>query len=93
MSGSACYRIADGVAIRPERFGALVYRYDNRRLYFIHSHAVADFVSGLNGARPLDDAIADFVTNRNMPVESCDSLRRTIGQLERLGLIGPVVET
>ena len=29
---ATCYRLAPGVAIRPERFGGLVYRYDNRRL-------------------------------------------------------------
>ena len=87
MSASACYRLADGVAIRPERFGALVYRYDNRRLYFIHSHAVADFVGGLDGTRPLDEAVARFVRERALPAGVGDTLRDTVDKLQRMGIV------
>jgi len=81
------YRQADGVSIRPERFGALVYRYDNRRLYFIHSHLAADFVAGLDGTRPLGQAVGDFVAQRALPESAGEMLLRTVDQLERMGIL------
>ena len=32
MNPAHRYQLADGVAIRPERFGGLVYHYSNRQL-------------------------------------------------------------
>ena len=87
MNTAAHYRLAEGVAIRPERFGALVYRYDNRRLYFIHSRTAADFVGGLDGAHPLGRAVAAFVDRHALPPETGDTLLGTLGQLETMGLI------
>ena len=54
---TACYRLAPGVAIRPERFGGLVYRYDNRRLYFLHSHQAVEFINCLDGRRSLQEIL------------------------------------
>ena len=87
MNTAAHYRLAEGVAIRPERFGALVYRYDNRRLYFIHSRTAADFVGGLDGAHPLGQAVAAFVDRHALPPEAGDTLLGTLDQLETMGLI------
>ena len=84
------YRLAEGVAIRPERFGALVYRYDNRRLYFIHSHAVAAFVTGLDGTRPLDHAIESFIRDNDLEVTAGETLEKTVGQLTRMGIVEPI---
>lgn len=87
------YRLAEGVAIRPERFGALVYRYDNRRLYFIHSHAVADFVRDLDGSQPLGKAIEAFVRDRDMAEATSAALLKTVAQLESMGIVrrGPAL--
>ncbi len=90
MNTGARYRLAEGVAIRPERFGALVYRYDNRRLYFIHSRTAADFVGGLDGAQPLDQAIARFVDRHDLPDATGASLLSTMGKLEKMGLVSAV---
>jgi putative mycofactocin binding protein MftB len=87
MNRIGCYRLAQNVAIRPERFGALVYNYDNRHLYFIHSHLVADFMIGLNGARPLGEAIDEFVALRALPASAADTLLETVGRLERMGMV------
>ena len=76
MNLASCYRLADGVAVRSERFGGLVYRYDNRRLYFLHSRNVADFVSGLDGLRPLQKAMEDFLDRPR----AADGRRRDFGQ-------------
>ncbi len=86
-TGDRPCRLAEGVAIRPERFGALVYRYDNRRLYFIHSRAAADFIQGLDGTRPLDHAAAAFAADRGLPAGSDAALLRVAGNLERMGLL------
>lgn len=87
------YRLAPGVALRPEAFGALVYRYDDRRLYVIHSLEAATFVSGLDGVRRMDDAIAEFVSRNGLSQAARDALLRTIEQLERKGVIASVDAT
>ena len=67
MNLEAYYSVAPGVAIRPERFGGLAYRYDNRRLFFLHSHELVDFVNQLDGASPLAEVLDDFLTARALP--------------------------
>jgi len=84
---AACYRLAPGVAIRPERFGGLVYRYDNRRLYFLHSHRAVEFVNRLDGHRSLRETLDDFLTSREMPPSTSETLVKAVAQLERLGLL------
>lgn len=84
---AACYRLAPGVAIRPERFGGLVYRYDNRRLYFLHSHQAVEFVNCLDGCRSLQEKLDDFLTSREMSPSTGETLVKAIAQLERLGLL------
>ena len=87
MNAAAPYRLAQGVAIRAERFGALVYSYDHRRLYFIHSHLAADFIGGLDGTRSLRDAIDDFVARNGLDASMSDSLLHTVDKLERVGVV------
>lgn len=87
MNFAACYRLSDGVAIRPERFGGLVYRYDNRRLYFLHSHELVDFVSGLDGRRPLEEVLAGWLASHELPETNRDTLVKAVVQLDRLGIL------
>ena len=87
MNVKTPYRLAEGVAMRSERFGALIYRYDNRQLYFIHSIDVADFVSRLDGARPLDETVEDFLGGYERPPVSGDTLVHTVGKLEKMGIV------
>ena len=87
MNAAAPYRLAQGVALRPERFGALVYSYDDRRLYFIHSHLAAEFVGSLDGTRPLREAVDDFVARNGLAASMGDSLLHTVGKLERMGVV------
>ncbi|MCB1820309.1 MAG: mycofactocin biosynthesis chaperone MftB [Candidatus Competibacteraceae bacterium] len=83
----ACYRLAPGVAIRPERFGGLVYRYDNRRLYFLHSHQAVEFINCLDGHRSLQEILDEFLVSRDMPPSASETLVKAVGQLERMGLL------
>ncbi len=89
MNGTGCYRLARNVAIRPERFGALVYNHDNRQLYFIHSRLVADFMISLDGAGPSGETLDAFVARRALPAAAADTLLETVGRLERMGMIEP----
>lgn len=87
IHGKACYCLAPGVAIRPERFGGLVYRYDNRRLYFLHSHELVEFVSGLDGRSPLDEALGAFFTTSNLPQSASTQFVKALQQLSKLGAL------
>ncbi|MCP5426485.1 MAG: mycofactocin biosynthesis chaperone MftB [Gammaproteobacteria bacterium] len=89
MNLEISYRLAPSVAIRPERFGGLVYRYDNRRLYFLHSHELVEFVRELDGKRPLREALADFLRARDLPDSAQDTLIKALTQLLRLDILSP----
>lgn len=89
MNPNSGYRMADGVAIRPERFGGLVYNYQSRRLYFLHTHELTEFVSGLNGERPIAEAVAVFRKRQGLPVEVEQAMLKSLSALETLGLIVP----
>ncbi|MBK8174710.1 MAG: mycofactocin biosynthesis chaperone MftB [Rhodospirillales bacterium] len=80
-------RLAAGVAIRAERFGGLIYRYDNRRLYFIHSRIAADFLLGLDDSSSLVDAAHAFVQSQGLTAEQVKPLLDSVAQLERMGLL------
>ena len=80
-------RLANTAAIRFERFGALVYRYDNCRLYFIHGSDVADFIADLDGDRPLDEAVSNFLARRNLPASKGSTLFRAVERMDAMGIV------
>ena len=81
------YEIAPQVSIRPERFGGLVYRYDNRALLFLHSRPLVDFLVGLNGEKPLGAALNEFAAERRLGEGDRRALETALGQLEGKGII------
>ncbi|HMQ31079.1 MAG TPA: mycofactocin radical SAM maturase [Chloroflexaceae bacterium] len=87
MDLSRPHRLAPQAAIRPERFGGLVYRYDNRRLYFLHSQALAELVGGLDGAAPLGATLDGFMAARGLPAQARPAYERTLAALGRLGVV------
>lgn len=84
---AACYRLAPNVAIRPERFGGLVYRYDNRRLYFLQSHRLVDLVSHLDGHRSLRDVLDEFLRLQDLPSTAHETLVAAVARLAGLGIL------
>ena len=84
------YKLSRSAAIRPERFGGLVYRYDNRRLYFLYSRDLVDFVRGLDGQQPLKTALDDFLTARALPNGTRDTFVKALAQLEKLEVLDTV---
>lgn len=87
MNLAARYRLADGVAIRAERFGGLIYRHDNRRLYFLRSQQAADFLIGLNGTCSLEQAIGDFLGDRPTATSLASELVAAVAQMARIGIV------
>jgi len=87
MNMDACYQLSRSAAIRPERFGGLVYRYDNRRLYFLYSRDVVDFVGALDGSRPLGQALDEFFRARDLPAASRPAFLRALAQLMSLEVL------
>lgn len=83
MQLKAIYRLAPYAAIRAERFGGLIYRYDNRRLYFLHAPELVGLLNALDGAMTLDDALDTL----GAPEPARGRYIRALAQLERLGVI------
>ncbi|MFV9502954.1 MAG: mycofactocin radical SAM maturase [Oscillochloridaceae bacterium umkhey_bin13] len=92
MDLNCTYRLAAQAALRPERFGGLIYRYDNRRLYFLHSHDLAGFVGGLDGGAALGTALDTFLSTRQLAPQVRPGFVRTLAALERIGVIEPVAQ-
>ena len=82
------YEVPAQVSVRQERFGGLVYRYDNRALLFLHSRPLVDFLLvGLDGERPLGVALEEFAAERGLGDGERRALENALGQLEGKGII------
>lgn len=92
MNLSIPYRLAPDVALRPERFGGLVYRYDDRRLYFLHSHEVVNFVLSLDGQQPLAAALDAFCTAWGLSDAEREALLKSLDRLVGMGIVSACEE-
>jgi putative mycofactocin binding protein MftB len=90
MNLDACYRLAPGVAIRPERFGGLIYRHDTRRLYFLHSPELVEFVCELDGSRPLQEALDSFLNRHDLSDTHHEPFINALVHLEQLAVLDEV---
>ncbi|MGB0385068.1 MAG: mycofactocin biosynthesis chaperone MftB [Ardenticatenaceae bacterium] len=82
------YTISAKAVIRPERFGGLVYRYDNRRLYFLHSHELVEFVrEALDGQQTLDATLKQFIDAHQLPANAREVFLKALVQLKKLEVI------
>lgn len=81
------YSLSPRVAIRSERFGGLVYRYDTCKLYFLHSPMLVELLTGLDGSQPLDEALEVFVASRGLGPGDREALEMVLAQLEKMGIL------
>jgi putative mycofactocin binding protein MftB len=81
------YEVPAKVSVRQERFGGLVYRYDNRALLFLHSRPLVDFLMELDGEQPLGAALEEFAVERGLDDGERRALENALDQLERKGII------
>jgi mycofactocin biosynthesis protein MftB len=83
-------RLSDRVALRPERFGALAYDFDTRRLSFLKHPDLVSVVEALDGARTVAEAL-DLV---GVDPHRRPSFLRALGTLAASGMVvaaGPPV--
>ncbi len=81
------YEVPAKVSVRKERFGGLVYRYDNRALLFLHSRPLVDFLVELDGGQPLGAALEEFAIKRGLDDRERRALENALGQLKGKGII------
>ncbi len=81
------YKLAHGVSIRPEKFGALLYSYDKRQLYFLYNKPLIDFVAGLDGSQPLDVALDGFLVERKLGTNNKLVFVRALEKLEAMEVL------
>ena len=53
------YRLSRSVSLRPERFGALAYHFDTRKLSFLKHPDLVRVVESLDGTRSLREALVE----------------------------------
>ena len=77
------WRLADGVALRPERFGALAYHFGTRRLSFLKSRKLLSVVESLADQPTGRDACAAAgVADAELPAYA-----RALATLAETGMI------
>ncbi len=81
------YRLAKGVSIRPEKFGALLYSYHKRQLYFLYDPRLVDFVSGLDGSETLDAALDRFLAAHQLAPANKPVFVRALNKLEAMEVL------
>ncbi len=81
------YVLSERAAVRRERFGGLIYRYDNRRLYFVHSKEVVDLLESLDGSLSLDESLDRFVSSRGLAPASRPALVDALARLHALEVL------
>ena len=77
------WRVSDGVALRPEPFGALAYHFGNRRLSFLKAPELVDLVRGLGSHHCVSDALAAVPDGRR------DAYLRALASLAAADMIVP----
>jgi putative mycofactocin binding protein MftB len=87
VDGTKRYALSSQASLRPEKFGGLVYRYDNRRLYFLHSKAMADFLLGLDGSASLDASIDTFLAEQKLAPANKATFMNALEKLEKLEVV------
>ena len=87
MELNRTYNLSPHVVLRPERFGGLIYRHDNRRLYFLNSQVLVELLTELDGTQRLGDVLEAFVASRGLGPGDRRTLETALARLERMGIL------
>lgn len=83
----ARFRLAPRVSVRPERFGGLLYRHDDRALLFLRSRPLVDLLLGLDGTRTLAEALSELAAERGLEEGELRTIKKALGRLKERGMI------
>lgn len=84
--GTRC-RLAPRVSVRAERFGGLIYRYDDRALILVRSRPLVDLLLGLDGTRPLKEVLGKLAASHGLGDKELRALEDALGRLKERGIV------
>lgn len=87
MNPTDVFRLAHGVAVRPERFGGLIYERSSRRLLFLNSPDLTALLGELDGERPLAQVLDCYLEARALPASAGATLLRQLADLVRRDVV------
>lgn len=87
MNPASVFRLAQGVAVRPERFGGLIYEQRSRRLLFLNSPDLTALLGELDGERPLAQVLDSYLEKRALPASAGATLLCQLADLARRDLV------
>lgn len=76
-------KLHPSVSLRPERFGALAYSFDNRRLSFLKHPDLVEVVESLDGDRTVGEVLAAV----GIHSARCEPFLQALETLHRSGMI------
>ncbi|QYJ16142.1 hypothetical protein Rxycam_01973 [Rubrobacter xylanophilus DSM 9941] len=79
--------LAPQVSVRAERFGGLVYRYDDRALLFLRSRPLVELLLGLDGTKTLKEALEELAAERDLGARELRAVKDALGKLEERGIV------
>ncbi len=81
------YRLTPGVSIRPEKFGALLYSYHKRQLYFLYNRPLVAFMENLDGSQTLGAALDGFLTRQGLAAANKPVFVRALTKLKAMEVL------
>jgi hypothetical protein len=87
MNLEKAYKLAPGVIVEPDQFGALLHIPQKRRPYFIFNPKLAEFVRDLDGRQILGQALDQFVTRQRLSARDRSHFVKALSKLEALKLL------
>ena len=87
MNLESSYKLAPGITVEPEEFGALLHIPQKKRPYFIFNPALAEFVKGLDGRQALGKALDQYAAQRRLSNRDKSFFLKALSKLESLHLL------
>lgn len=87
MNLDSRYVIGDGVELRREPFGGIVYRHDTRRLYFLRSAELVEFLFELDGTETMRTRLDSFLASHGFESAYAQAFAGSLSHLSEIGVL------